>query len=127
QLGRVALGAGVLVIGVFAFAAFLIVGLGVLLGGRFWLSSLLVALILLAGGVGLMYLGARRLGSAFSPPRRTIDTLKDTGRWAGEEIGDLKAALAGDARPTERARPRRRSPGRVGTTSTSTEMIMDEA
>ncbi|MDR0787035.1 MAG: phage holin family protein [Gemmatimonadota bacterium] len=71
------LGAGVVFLGVgtLVFIEFLVLGLGVLLNNRYWLSSLIVALLLMALGGGLTLWAARRFGDQFEgdpePEKRT--------------------------------------------------------
>ncbi len=55
-----ATGAAIVVIGVLVFVEFLVIGLGVLLDGRYWLSSLIVGLVLIAVGAGIAWMGVRR-------------------------------------------------------------------
>ncbi len=91
--GGVAIGGGVVLVGVLVLVAFLIVGLGVLLGGAYWLSALIVALVLLIGGGAIGYLGAKRLSARGIAPTETVRSLSETKEWAGDEIQDLKASL----------------------------------
>lgn len=95
--GQIAVGGGVALVGALVLVAFLIVGLGVLLGGAYWLSSLLVAILLLAVGGGMGYFGAKRLTAGGLAPTATIETLGETKEWAGEEIRELRGALTGRA------------------------------
>ena len=95
--GRVAVGGGIIAVGGLVLIAFLVVGLGVLLGGAYWLSSLIVALVLFVLGGGIGYLGARGLGKGGFTPTETIRTVSETKDWAEEEIHDLKVSLKGEA------------------------------
>jgi membrane protein len=97
HVSEMAVGGTVAVLGLLVFIAFLVVGGGVLLGDRYWLSSLLVALLLLGGGAGLGYLGVRRIGATKMAPAETLQSVRETAQWAGAELTELKANLRGDA------------------------------
>jgi uncharacterized membrane protein YqjE len=59
---------GVTVTGLFPFMAFLVIGLGEILRGNFWLSSLIVSLFMLTIGAGL----ARRVYLRFQLEELTL-------------------------------------------------------
>jgi len=111
--GQVAIGGGVALVGALVFVVFLIVGLGVLLGGVYWLSTLLVALLLLGGGGLMAFLGAKSFGKGGIVPEATLESLAVTREWAGEEIGGLRAAVfgSGDGAGPHRSLPRDRGFG----------------
>jgi len=93
HVGQIATGGVVAFVGVLVLVAFLIVGLGALLGGLYWLSTLLVALLLLGSGVGIAFLGARKLTEESLVPENTLESISVTGRWLGGEIRGLKDAV----------------------------------
>lgn len=95
--GQVAAGGGVVLVGILVLVGFLVVGLGVLLDGAYWLSSLLVALVLLVIGGAMGYFGAKRIGSGGIAPTSTIETIADTKVWAEAEIRELRGTLLGEA------------------------------
>jgi membrane protein len=91
--GQIAIGGGIAFVGALVFVVFLIVGLGTLIGGIYWLSTLLVALLLLVGGGAMTFFGARSLGQKSLVPEETMDSLSLTGRWAGEEAQNFRSAV----------------------------------
>jgi membrane protein len=110
-----AVGAGVALVGLLVLVAFLVIGLGALLGGAYWLSALIVALVLVATGGGLALSGVRQLGRAALAPEESIDSVRATRRWIGTEVGELRATLSGNGRmgaaaPELRIEPRRPEP-----------------
>jgi uncharacterized membrane protein YqjE len=89
-------GAGGLVIafGVACLMAALVIGVGVVVGS-YWLSALLVGLLLLvAGGLTLMT-GVRRLRSARLSPERSIESLRDDVEWLGDEVRTMRRDWSG--------------------------------
>jgi hypothetical protein len=105
RLKRDAVGVGVFgvvaLLGVPPFLAFLVIGLGTLLGGSYWLSALIVSLTLFAVGGGLAYWSLQKLTSqdvSFPHTRRVIEheasalqrklkELPDSARTGRAEIG----------------------------------------
>lgn len=121
HISQLAIGGSVAVVGLLVLVAFLIVGLGVLLDGRYWLSSLIVAVLLLGVGGGLGYLGIRKIGRSRIAPEATMETLRETGAWAGAELAELKSALSGSgADGTGRLEGSQRPPLRGLPTSSGT-------
>jgi len=118
NLGRVgglaAIGGVTAAVGVVIFVEFLVIGLGVLLGGAYWLSSLIVAVALIAGGAGTAYLGVRRLERARLAPTRTLKAASETRRWIGDELGDVSAVVIGGRKSAELSRPTRLEGAGVG-------------
>ncbi len=92
---QLAIGSAVAVVGVLTLTTFAVVLLGTLLG-NYWLGALIVAVVLLVIGGGLIYLGISRLRDAELAPRETLDSLRVTGAWAGDEAAELKRALTAD-------------------------------
>lgn len=94
HLSEMAVGGGVAVVGLLVLIAFAIIGLGGLLGDEYWLSSLIVAVLLLGTG-GLMILsGVKRLGKTSVMPTGTVGSLKVTSGWAKEEVREFRSAVS---------------------------------
>ena len=103
HVSQLAVGGGFALLGLFVFVAFLIIGLGVLLGGSYWLSALIVAVLLLATGGTLGFLGIKHITTSRLAPEQTIGTLRETSAWASSEVAALKAGLKGEPTTTYRA------------------------
>ncbi|MQA91192.1 MAG: YihY family inner membrane protein [Gemmatimonas sp.] len=95
--GQLAVGVSVAAAGLLVLVAFLVVGLGMLLGGMYWLSTLIVAATFLLGGAGMAIVAARRLGRSTLPSGATLESLRETREWTQNEAADLRAALLGRA------------------------------
>lgn len=95
HFSQMAIGGGVALVGALVMVAFLVVALGVLLGGAYWLSSLIVAVLLLVAGGALGYLGVRRLSRESLAPLETLESVEDTKDWARKEMRDFRGALKG--------------------------------
>ena len=70
--------------GALALTAFLVAGLGDLLGGKYWLSALIIGVLFLAIGMGLVKSATSDLKRRGQSVKHTVDTVKDTGAWAKE-------------------------------------------
>jgi Flp pilus assembly protein TadB len=91
----IAAGGGVVVLlGAFTFVAFLVIALAGVM--PLWLSALLVAVVLLAGGAGLTWFGLQRLKTVHGPTK-TIQTLKEDGQWASRTMQSMKSQMHGHA------------------------------
>jgi hypothetical protein len=89
-----AAGGMLLVLGLLILLVFLILGLGRLLGGQYWLSTLIVgALFAVAGGVTIL-VGRRGLRKDELKPTRTAQSLRESTEWAKAEAQQLKRDLA---------------------------------
>lgn len=108
--GKMAVGGGVALVGLLVLIAFLVVGLGVLLGGAYWLSSLIVAVLLLGVGGGLAFLGAKSISSSSLAPEASMESVRETTVWAGEEVRELRATLTGHHPPPRTWLPVPRDP-----------------
>lgn len=75
--------------GVLALVAAAVIGLGNLLDGRYALAALIVGVVLAAIGGILANNGINGLKQDTSPDQ-TVDSLKATGRWAGDEFREFK-------------------------------------
>ena len=88
QIGReiamLAVGGAVLYAGLLALLAALIIGLGSL-GVPWWLSALLVGLVVSIIGFFLIQRGRDGLKRANLAPQQTIETLKEDAEWATQQ------------------------------------------
>jgi hypothetical protein len=71
-----------------------VIALGLLLGGRYWLSSLIVGGVFAVVGVGLLMRGRKGLRTDTLKPELAIQSLRDDSRWARAEISELREDLA---------------------------------
>jgi membrane protein len=94
---RIAMGAGVAVTGLLTLLAALVVLLGALIGS-YWLSALIVGLLLVAVGGWMAYSGGQRLKAVDPKPRLAVNEMRGTLRWAGAEAAGLRGALTGKSR-----------------------------
>jgi uncharacterized membrane protein YqjE len=90
--GRIGAAAGLGLFGAFAFLAFVIVGLGDLIN-NYWLSALIVAVLLLGAAAVLAKGALASLKKNSLAPQETVQTLKDDQRWAKREVQDFKQSL----------------------------------
>ncbi|CAN5782654.1 phage holin family protein [soil metagenome] len=84
-----AIGGGLLLIGLLALTAFLIVLLGQALL-NYWLGALIVGLVYAVIGGILVMSGKNRLQEADLKPERTIQSLQEDKRWAQAEAQQVK-------------------------------------
>lgn len=94
---KVGMAAGLALAGVLALTAFLVVGLGALLG-NYWLSSLIVGVVVLAVG-GLMAKNAiGDIKQRGLKPAQTVATLRADATWAEQQVNEMKHDLTADTR-----------------------------
>ena len=93
---KVGVAGGLALVGVLALSAFLILALGNVLGGAYWLSSLIVGVIALAVGVMLGRSAMNDIKSRSLKPEQTIATLRADKAWAGQQARELKHDLTTD-------------------------------
>ena len=98
---RIAMGAGVAVTGLLTLLAALVVLLGALIGS-YWLSALIIGLLLIAVGGWMAYSGRQRLKAVDPKPRLAVNEMRGTVQWAGAEAAGLRGALTGKS-PGDRA------------------------
>lgn len=101
----VVLGGVVALLGLLVLLAALVVAVGDLMGDRYALGALIVGLVLLAIGVGLAVVGAKKAKQTPLAPEETFATLRDTGDWARVEATEFRAALTRGASPANGAPP----------------------
>ena len=101
---KVGVAVGLALLGAFSLTAFLVIVLGQLFGGAFWLSSLIVGVAFLAIGAVLAKNAVNDVKRRGLAPRATIATLREDKAWASREARDLKHELTTDptASPTQR-------------------------
>lgn len=95
--GKIAAGAGIAAMGVLVLLMALVLGLGDAMGGRYWLSALIVGAVLLAIGTGLLVAGLKHARAHPLAPEETLGTLRETGDWAKGEVAELRSAFSADA------------------------------
>lgn len=81
----IGIGATLLLVGLACLLVFVILALGELLGGRFWMSALLVSFIFLVGGATLALRGRSSLRRASIRPAASMESLRNTADWARRE------------------------------------------
>ncbi|HYC01771.1 MAG TPA: phage holin family protein [Azospirillaceae bacterium] len=52
-----------------------------------WAAALIVGLVVVGVGYGLVAAGKKKLTAKNLVPKRTIETIKDDGRWAKSQVG----------------------------------------
>jgi len=90
---KIGIASGLAFAGVLALTAFLIAGLGDLLGGKYWLSALIIGVLFLAIGMGLVKNATGDMKRRGQSIKHTTDTIKDTGTWAKEEARQVKQEI----------------------------------
>jgi len=81
----IAVGGLIAYAGLLAILAAVIIGLAAA-GLPWWVSALLVGLIVVGIGYGLIQRGLSALKRQDLTPRRTIETLQDDAQWAKEQV-----------------------------------------
>jgi hypothetical protein len=102
RLGRVALFCGIAALGIPPFLAFLVVGLGRILGDNYWLSALIVSVVFLATGGILAWLSLHEVKRAVAPlqalPKDMRGDLARVGESATRVVDRARTRLRGVAR-----------------------------
>jgi hypothetical protein len=93
---RIGIAAGLAFVGALALTAFLVVGLGVLLGGAYWLSALIVGAVAFGVGAVLARNAVGDIKRRGLTPRQTIETIKEDKAWAAQQARELKHDLTSD-------------------------------
>ena len=89
---KLAIGGGLLLVGVLALTAFLIAALGDMLD-NYWLSALIVGLLYTVIGGVLLMRGKEGLQHDDLRPEQTIQSLQADKRWAQAEVQQVKREL----------------------------------
>lgn len=87
-------GAAMALVAVLALVQGVVLLVGDLLA-NYWLSALIVGLVLLIGAGALAYAGARQLRRAQLAPRTSLNSVRDSTRWAQREAEQVKSTLMG--------------------------------
>lgn len=82
--GMIGAGGAVAYAGLLTLIAAIVLGLGELI--PYWLSALIVGLVVVAIGYFLIQRGRNGLSQADLTPRQTIETLKEDTEWAKDQI-----------------------------------------
>jgi membrane protein len=90
---RIGAGAVLACTGALVLVAALVVFLGDVMGGRYALSAGIVGAVLVAAGGVLAFLGARGVREASLAPEEALESLRETGDWARDEVAEFRAAL----------------------------------
>jgi hypothetical protein len=93
---RIGIAAGLAFVGALALTAFLVVGLGVLLGGAYWLSALIVGVVAFGVGAVMARSAVADIKQRGLTPRQTVETLKEDKAWAAQQARELKHDLTSD-------------------------------
>jgi uncharacterized membrane protein YqjE len=99
DVSRIGIAAALAFVGTLALSAFLVIGLGNVLGGRFWLSSLLVGVIFAGSGYMMLQGALRDIKEHGVTPEKTIASLRENAQWAKEEAREVKKELTGPPSP----------------------------
>ena len=92
--GFVAVGAVLLLVGVVVLTVFLILGLGALLGERYWLSTLIIGGLSTLAGLTALFRGRRGLRGDSLKPEVALQTLRASKDWARAEAAEMKGDLS---------------------------------
>jgi len=92
---KLAIGAATALVGALVLVQALVLSLGDALGGRYWLASVVVGVLLLALGLLVLLAGRRGARAQSLAPARTLATLRQTGEWARAEAAALRSSLGG--------------------------------
>lgn len=90
---KLAVGGGVLLVGLLVLTAFLVALVGDLLGDEYWLGALIVGLLYAVVGGVLLMSGKKGLQHDDLRPDETLATLREDKRWARTEVENLKRDL----------------------------------
>ncbi|HEX6751480.1 MAG TPA: YhjD/YihY/BrkB family envelope integrity protein [Longimicrobium sp.] len=117
--GRVAAGGFVAALGALVLLEALVFGLGDAMGRRYWLSALIVAAVLLAAGGAMLAIGMRRARTRRLAPAETLESLRETGGWARDEVSGLRETLTGDGAAPPAARAHSPAPRAIASPGTA--------
>lgn len=129
-VSRLAIGAGVGGVGTLTILAGVVVLVGELIGS-YWLSAVIIGAVLLGiGGVTALG-GARRLREVDPTPRRSIESVQESVRWARTEMRQVKNRLLGGGRAADRTaerstQPALASPGSVPLAPASRRLLFED-
>lgn len=90
---QVGVAASLAFVGVLALSAFLVIGLGLIMGGRYWLSSLIVGAVASGTGYAMVTRAVNDMKTRGLKPRATLATLREDKDWAVQQARELKHDL----------------------------------
>jgi hypothetical protein len=90
----VAVGVVLLLVGVVVLTVFLILGLGALLGERYWLSTLIIGGVFSIAGLVAVLRGRKALRKDSLKPELALATALDTREWVKAEVAEMKRDLS---------------------------------
>ena len=93
---------GLLVMSLFPFLAFLVIGLGELLDGRYWLSSLIVAIACAAIGGPLAYRAFKKIKEEDLDFTRSRTSLEHGAHSIQAKVDEIKDAARGERHETNK-------------------------
>jgi uncharacterized membrane protein YqjE len=96
---RIGMAAGLAFVGTLALTAFLVIGLGNLLGGRYWLSSLIVGVAAAGTGYAMVQSALHDIKEHGVKPEQTLQSLRENAQWAKAEAREVKRELTGPPSP----------------------------
>ena len=93
---KIGIASGLAFVGVLALSAFLVIGLGNAMGGRYWLSSLIVGIA--AAGIGYLMVtnAVNDMKERGVKPQQTLHSLREDKAWVGQQARELKQDLTSD-------------------------------
>ncbi len=103
---KVGIAAGLAFVGVLALTAFLVIGLGNVLGGSYWLSSLLVGGVAAGVGYSMLKSATNDIMQHGIAPRQTLESLREDKDWVAQQARELKHDLTTDPRNSSAPSPR---------------------
>lgn len=93
QSAFMAIGGFLIALGLLVLLVFVIILLGLLLGDRYWLSTLIIGVLLCGAGLGVARKGRTGLKTDSLKPDETLQSLQDTRAWAQAEASEMKRDL----------------------------------
>jgi hypothetical protein len=90
--------------GSIALTAFLVLGLGDLLGGRYWLAALIVGAVELALGVVSARSAMKSMSEAVHKPAEAVESLREDKEWVGREVKELRREITTAGEPARSGR-----------------------
>ena len=93
---KVGVAAGIGLVGALSLGAFLVIALGNALGGAYWLSALIVGLVMLAVAAVMGRSALSDIRSRSVKPEQTLETLRADKAWASRQARELKQELKSD-------------------------------
>ncbi len=102
HIGQAIIFGSLLVLSVFPFVAFLVIGLGNLMGNQYWLSSLIVAIVFAAIGGPMAYRSFKKIKEEDLKLPHTQAAVERQRSMAQQKFDDVKSAAKGDRYESQR-------------------------